>query len=279
MFYKYRIKKIICTPYPLLVFFIFLACAVPIEAPPSRYSSLFEAKCSKCHTLERALIAAKDRTAWKKTILEMERKEGSGITEDDVKKLVEYHVERQKREQEIFEKDCSQCHELDRSLGKLKTRSGWCQTIKRMQNKAPGTICDEDVDVLINYHTRKGRMLSDLFLKKCSKCHSPERALRVHGDWMIWEKTILEMKSKYGSDITANDAKKLIKYHVERQKEEQEIFKKDCTLCHPSERSLGKQYTRSEWCKIIRRMQNKAPDIICDEEIDILVNYHIRKSQ
>jgi len=280
MFYKYRIVKIIFTFCPLLVFLIFLACAARIEAPPpSEYSPLFQTKCSTCHTLERALIVGKDGVAWRKTILEMQKKEGSEITEDDVEKLVRYHVERQKREREIFEKDCSGCHELDRSVGKLKTHSGWCETIKRMQNKAPGAICDEEIDVLVNYHLREGRMLSDLFLKKCSKCHSPERTLRVYGDWMIWEKTILEMQNKYGSDITASDARKLIKYHVEMQKEEQEIFEKDCILCHPAERSLDKQHTRSEWCEIIRDMQKKAPDIICDEEIDILVNYHIRKSQ
>jgi len=191
MFYKYRIEKIICSSYPLLVFFIFLACAVHIKAPPSGYSPLFETKCSTCHTLERALLTTKDEAAWRKTILEMRRKEGSKITEDEVERLVEYHVERQKNEQEIFERDCSQCHELDRSIGKLKTRSGWCETIRRMQNKVPEAICDEEIDVLVYYHIRKGRMLSDLFLKKCSKCHSLERALTFQGDWMIWEKTVL----------------------------------------------------------------------------------------
>lgn len=240
---------------------------------------LFMTKCSTCHTLERALITTKDEAAWRKTILEMRRKEGSKITEDEAERLAEYHVERQKKEQEIFEKDCSQCHELDRSIGKLKTHSGWCETIRRMQNKAPGAICDEETDVLVYYHVRKGKMLSDLFLKKCSKCHSPERALRAHGDWIIWEKTILEMKNKHGSGITANDAKKLIKYHVKMQKEEQEIFEKDCALCHPAERSLGEKHTPSEWREVIRRMQKKAPDLISDEEIDILVNYHVRRSQ
>jgi len=63
------------------------------------------------------------------------------------------------------------------------------------------------------------------------------------------------------------------------QKEEQEIFEKDCALCHPAERSLGKEHTPSEWREVIRRMQKKAPDLISDEEINILVNYHIRKSQ
>lgn len=77
MFYKYRIGKIIFTFYPLLVFLIFLACAARIEVPPpSEYSPLFQTKCSTCHTLERALIAGEGEAAWRKTILEMQKREG-----------------------------------------------------------------------------------------------------------------------------------------------------------------------------------------------------------
>ena len=151
-------KKIICTSYPWLVFFIFLACAAHIEAPPpTGYFPLFETKCSTCHSLERALIATKDETAWRKTILEMRKEVGRDITEDDVEKLVQYHVERQGREQEIFEKDCTRCHPPDRSLEELKTPSEWREIIRRMQKKAPGLISDEEIDILIEYHIRKSQ--------------------------------------------------------------------------------------------------------------------------
>jgi len=237
---------------------------------------LLMTKCSTCHSLERVLIATKDETAWRKTVLEMREKTGGAITEDDVEKLVQYHVERQNREQEIFEKDCTKCHPPDRSLEKQKTPSEWREIIRRMQKKAPGLISDEEIDLLVNYHVEKEKVLSDLFTKKCSKCHTLEKAL--HG-WRSWEETILKMKERPGSDITYNDVEKLVNYHIERQKREQEIFEKDCTKCHPPDRSLEKQKTPSEWREIIRRMQKKAPGLISDEEIDILIEYHIRKSQ
>jgi cytochrome c2 len=87
------------------------------------------------------------------------------------------------------------------------------------------------------------------------------------------------MVERAGGKISYDEVTKLINFHQERQKKEQLLFEKDCTKCHAAERSLEKKKTRKEWQDIIRRMQEKAPELIDDDEIDFLISYHIRKSR
>jgi hypothetical protein len=57
----------------------------------------------------------------------------------------------------LFERVCSQCHKLDRSLSKNKTERGWQKTVKRMLKKMNTATVDneavskEDAEKIVNY--------------------------------------------------------------------------------------------------------------------------------
>ncbi|MFV9646357.1 MAG: c-type cytochrome, partial [Desulfobacterales bacterium] len=96
--------------------------------------------------------------AWERIIVGMSEKKGSDdITPDTVRTLVRYHVARQEIEQQVFTKDCSECHEPEETLKKKKSRDEWIQTIRRMMAKTDKMITDEDIDILINYHMARTR--------------------------------------------------------------------------------------------------------------------------
>lgn len=66
----------------------FITPAVAQENP----ETLFQAKCSKCHNLDRADVTmAPDE--WWNTILKMKKKWFSGISEEDAKVIYQYLVQ------------------------------------------------------------------------------------------------------------------------------------------------------------------------------------------
>lgn len=253
--------------------------AVWLKEKEQRAAEVFTEACSTCHDLQRALTAVKDETAWRQTIMAMAQKQGSPVKEDEVEELARFHVRRQEIEQEIFKQKCTTCHPAERALEKIKTQDEWRETMKRMAAKASGQITDDQVDLLINFHKRKERENERFFRGGCTACHDLETALSTSGDRQLVEKTIVSMLEKAGKRMSYDEVKKLIDFHNERQREEESLFKKDCTVCHPAERSLEKKKSREEWRDTIRRMQGKAPELISDDEIDFLVTYHIRKSR
>ena len=240
---------------------------------------LFEKKCSTCHSLEKSVHSFRDKKAWQKTIETMAGKSDGIITENDVSKLVNLHVEIQKKEQELFTKNCTRCHGQDVALGIDKTDDEWKETAKEMMAKNGKGINKEELEILTHYHKRYEKTLSDLSVEKCSKCHDPQRTLAKMGTMDSWEKTINLMNQKEGGDITHTDVKKLIAYHLAQQTIEQEIFEKDCSQCHQSEETLKKKISREEWRKIIRQMMSRTEKMITNEEVDTLINYHIRRNR
>ncbi|MEW6326004.1 MAG: hypothetical protein AB1487_00150 [Thermodesulfobacteriota bacterium] len=253
--------------------------AAGLKEKERQAAEVFVEACSTCHDLQRALTAVKDETAWRQTITAMAQKQGSPVKKDEVEGLVRFHVRRQEMEQEIFKQKCAACHPAERALEKIKTQDEWRETIRRMAAKAPGQITDDQVDLLINFHKRTERENERFFRGKCTACHNLETALSTTGDRQLVEKTIVFMIEKAGKSISYDEVKRLIDFHNERQKEEESLFNKDCTICHPAEWALEKKKTREEWRDTIRRMQGKAPELISDDAIDYLVSYHIRKSR
>ncbi|MEW6418241.1 MAG: hypothetical protein AB1480_08980 [Nitrospirota bacterium] len=253
--------------------------AAGLKEEEPRTAEVFVEECSICHDLQRALTAVKDEAAWRQTITAMSKKQGSPVKQDQVEELVRFHVKRQKMEQEIFEQKCTTCHPAERALEKIKTVDEWRDTIKRMAAKAPGQITDDQIYLLINFHRRNEKKNEQFFRGICTECHDLETALSISGDVRLVDKTIVSMIERAGKKMSYDEVKKLINFHNERQKKEQLLFEKDCTKCHAAERSLEKKKTREEWRDIIRRMQEKAPELIDDDEIDFLISYHIRKSR
>jgi mono/diheme cytochrome c family protein len=242
-------------------------------------AELFQKKCSGCHSLERPLRTLKDEESWRKTIQIMAKKEGSGITESDVAELVNFHMTRQRKERELFLRDCSQCHPVDVALQTGKTIEQWRATAKIMMNKGGKKVTNAELDILTRYHIRYEKSLADLAINACSRCHDPERTLTPSATGNDWERVIVEMSEKEGSGITYDDVRRLVQYHVAKQEIGQQVFKKDCSECHEPEETLKKKKSRDEWRQTIRRMMAKSSKMITDQEVDILINYHIARTR
>ncbi len=102
-------------------------------------------KCSKCHSLERVYRAFKSDEGWAGTINKMAVLDSPNITTFDVKQVLNYLVEQQKKRQAIsavsledeigktlVSRKCSVCHNLDRVFGAGKNRQEWTATVSRM---------------------------------------------------------------------------------------------------------------------------------------------------
>lgn len=241
-------------------------------------TGLFGRKCSTCHSLDKALHTLRDRESWQKIIQNMARKKWSGIMESDIYRLVNFHVNRQSKEQELFLRDCNQCHSADIALQTVKTHDQWRETARKMIERTGKKVSEDQIDILTQYHIRYERTITDLAMKKCSRCHGRERILSRIGIGVAWEQLILDMSQKEGSGITSDDIKKLVQYHVAKQKIEQKIFEKDCSACHESEETLKIKKSKDEWRQTIRHMMAKSNKIITDEEIDTLIDFHIRRA-
>ncbi len=291
--------------YQLVVSFLsllLLSCQAEktvVQAPPSGFE-LFQQKCSKCHGLDRALQATKSKDAWMATINRMRDEHQVDISGQDIELLVRYHAGRQQQEAALFKEKCQVCHPgkvfLENNFTPQQTR----EIIRRMQEKAGNIITDDDVELIVNYHKREHRQALQnnlraafglqpqkdnsmnmaaivLFMDKCSQCHVVDIALSVLKDERVWKKTIKQMQVYSRGRITDKDAEELVGFHVSRQKLEIDTFQKTCTSCHDDERILSRSMNSEEWTATIKRMQQKAPQLITDEKITILASYHHRR--
>jgi len=120
---------------------------------------------------------------------------------------------------------------------------------------------------------------SELFQSKCGSCHPLERALNKNSSADLWRSTITRMKEEHGAPLTPAEVDQLVDFHVRRQQQEAAIFREKCQKCHTPERYLDKQRTPDAAREIIKRMQQKAGNRIDDEDVDIIVRYHIQAQQ
>jgi len=238
---------------------------------------LFKRKCSTCHSLEKSLHILEE--SWQKTILSMAKKDGSTITASDVSELVNFHVTRQEKEQKLFLRDCSQCHPADVALETGKTVEQWRQTARKMMDKAGKRMSENELDILTQYHIKYEKTMAGLAMKKCSQCHSKERIYTPMGTAEAWKQIIVGMSEKEGSGMTPDDVRKIVNYHVAKQKIEQQVFLKDCSKCHKPKETLKEKKSKDEWKQTIRRMMAKTDTMITNEELEILINYHIMRTR
>ncbi len=306
---RYRLlMAIIC----IFVVVLLVACQAEKSAPGSLSISeslasmptmpgaeLFNAECAKCHGLRRVLNKDKDEQTWINTILRMKNKHQAKISGNQVKELVAFHVSRQKKENEIFQKKCNQCHSGNRYVEKALTPAQARAIITQMQQKAGNKISDKDVDLIVNYHIREHQravqrnlqnILSrggqedeefdmdslTLFVEKCSSCHEPERGLDVFKTERQWRRTLRKMQAYSRGYISHDDLNMIQVFLISRQSTEEELFKETCTRCHSTDRIITRSMPYEDWIKVIKRMQVMAPQHITDEKIQVLTSYIMR---
>ena len=81
---------------------------------------------------------------------------------------------------------------------------------------------------------------AELFKSKCNKCHEIELAMKKYRSAGLCFATITRMKEKQNADISEEEADLMVKFHVDRQKQEAVIFKEKCQKCHPGKVFLEK---------------------------------------
>lgn len=290
----------------LLGLFTTLGCQKLVTKPENLGAALpgaqlFRSKCGKCHDLELALDKYRSKKVWYDTISRMREVHHADISRAEVDELVRYHVARQKREAAIFKEKCQKCHPGKVFLEKNLTPDQARAIIKRMQKKAGNTIENKDVEIIVRYHIRAqqaevektlnavlGRVPEpkaqpgmkkgmELFVQKCSACHSLSRALSVIKDPQAWAITIKRMERYSKGAITNQDAKELIAFHIARQQKEIDAFRNTCTKCHSDARINSRSMSEKQWLATIKRMQRKAPKLITDEKVALIAAYFHRR--
>ena len=269
------------------------------ELSPPPGAELFRTKCSKCHDPERALKTYRSEEVWYETIRRMKEAHSADITKGEIDLLVKYHLELQQQETAVFKEKCQKCHPGKVFLEQKLTPDQARAIIRRMQQKAGNSIEDKDIEIIVNYHVRAqqsalNETLSailgkgdseqpdlqeglELFLQKCSSCHNPERALSVIKDPEVWTQTVKRMQQYSKGEISDSDAEKLVDFHVNRQQEEINTFQETCTKCHNDDRINSRSMSEEQWLATIRRMQQKAPELISDEKVNLLAAYFHRR--
>jgi len=260
---------------------------------PPAGAELFKSKCSKCHDPELALQKYRSAEIWSDTITRMKEEHNADVNPEEIELLVKYHVARQKQEAAIFNEKCQKCHPGKIFLEKNLTADQARAIFKRMKQKAGNTIEGEDVEIIVRYHKqfhqaaleenlrgvfgqvfgmqpgsmkdgdRKKGMLP--FMQKCSTCHEPKRALSVIKDPEVWAQTIKRMQYYSKGQITDQEVNELVDFHVTEQQREINAFKETCTRCHDDKRINSRSKTEEQWLATIKRMQQKAPELISDE--------------
>lgn len=56
-----------------------------------------------------------------------------------------------------------------------------------------------------------------------------------------------------------------------------DTFKEICTKCHSEERIWERSLSADEWFKVIRRMQQKDPEALTDEKVEVVAAYFHRR--
>ncbi|OHB24684.1 MAG: hypothetical protein A2X84_08750 [Desulfuromonadaceae bacterium GWC2_58_13] len=200
---------------------------------------------------------------------------------------------------EVFETQCGKCHDLNRALNKNRSEEAWFATISRMKEQWGAAISREEIDRLVQYHLQRQQTALEknlqgivaafrksqpeldrgveLFVEKCSDCHDPTRALTVFKPPELWSQTVKRMQYYSKGAITDLEARELVDFHVTRQQQELDAFQGTCSRCHDQERINNRSLSEQQWLETIKRMQQKAPDFISDEKVNLIAAYFHRR--
>jgi len=256
------------------------------QGTPKIDVSLFEEKCSVCHSPDRALSVIKDPEAWEETIRRMQYYSKGEISDSQARELVDFHITRQQSEIDTFQETCTKCHDDERINNRSMSAEQWQATIKRMQQKAPELISDEKVLIISSYFHRRELTIARIFYDKCPLCHldssgtTPAQAF----DQQITNLIVLASR-ELGGSMQIKDFRSLRASHVERQKRNMQLYENDCQTCHaaglPKEKGADieteDKRTRSEWIFFIASLQGIELTKEIQKSINSQIELHISR--
>ncbi|HEB27002.1 MAG TPA: hypothetical protein ENI05_04395 [Porticoccus sp.] len=192
-----------------------------------------------------------------------------------------------------FEKRCGQCHKLDGATELVPL--AWLERLGKM-----GSVVDlsdeEQAEVLsfFQHHNQRAAKVvamtleRQLFEKKCSLCHSPDRVFIQTMEQEQLQAIVKRMQSRVPDWISDQDASVILRYLLEgapggkrlvRKEVEggpEIVFRKRCSACHTLERVylyLDSMGQKPPWEAVVKRMQGRAPTWISEKEAQQILGY------
>ena len=110
----------------------------------------FEENCLECHSLEWPLKKIANREEWDLTLTKMANT-GAVLSKKQRRQVLEYLVAKS-----TFQQNCSLCHGLERPLEKNKEFQAWVETVRRMSEKKPGLLTEEEIQAVSGFLNAKG---------------------------------------------------------------------------------------------------------------------------
>ena len=177
-----------------------------------QWQFLHEEKCAKCHTLDRVFAEPKTEEEWRICVTRMMQMSPLWITPEESVQIIDEIVKtkedvivsrpRKKHyadEQILFVDRCTKCHPVGRILRQDKTGQEWEETVIRMRDNAPELFFDEDIPILVDYLTKRGKIMKDDFgaemvVKRCLICHEWGRILLERKSKREWEECVRAMR-------------------------------------------------------------------------------------
>ncbi|MHB8836024.1 MAG: c-type cytochrome [Candidatus Methylomirabilia bacterium] len=101
----------------------------------------------------------------------------------------------------------------------------------------------------------------------CSVCHPLERSLSKTFDKAGWEKTIERMHDN-GAEVSGAQRAQVVAYLLAKN-----TFEARCSVCHGTDRPLGKNKTAADWQATVQRMSGKKPGHLTDAEAADIATY------
>ncbi len=132
-----------------------------VAAVISAEQQLFEAKCSRCHTLDRIYREKLTPQGRAHIAFRMREKDPTWISENEAKQIADFLAKLQLPERvepvarqdaaTLFDVKCGACHTLERVFAKAPTAKEWKHIVSRMREKSPEWIKPEEADLILGY--------------------------------------------------------------------------------------------------------------------------------
>ncbi len=190
----------------------------------------------------------------------------------------------------LLQQTCNECHSYQLVKEYAKSPGEWRKTVNRMLISKP-ELADEDEkkriqELLIRQRSSTGQLLFD---SRCSRCHSLETVepyWDLHSDALTL--LVRQHVRQHNYVIEHWEGEMIVKEVTRRKRErpgssgfsrrgEQILFQQACGVCHTPRfiyRTMCKsERSEAEWRAMVLRMQQKAPDLIAEEQLPRLTNH------
>jgi cytochrome c2 len=123
---------------------------------------LFYGQCDQCHlfsdTQKSDINPGVRRIRALNTLVTLANERFAGeISRPEIRNLMNFHVERQQREMDVFKQGCDTCHPADQPMKGTRARKEWAMLIASLQEKLYDTKTDDSINTQINFHVAAQR--------------------------------------------------------------------------------------------------------------------------